>query len=436
MNKLSKIEKKLIEAVETTREELITLTANLVSIATENTPPGGGEIAGQKFIQNWLEGIGIDSELIELVDVKGLSKHRLFYESQGYERRDYSGRPNLAARMKGAGGGKTLILSGHIDTMPAGKTHWKHDPFGGEIADGKLYGRGSFDMKGGIAAELMALKILREAGIKLAGDVIFESVIDEEHAGCNGTLANRLIGYNGDAAVIPEPSNLQLYNAHKGFRIIHISLRGKSGMSFAGEHLPNPVEYVGLLIEGFKSFRDKRRKNAPKVPEYSDDGDPVPVFMNKLQAGEFSLNIPMQVPEECKLEIYWQTMPSESCEDIEKEFFDHLDLIIEENPALKQFKIEHCFSQRWMPGTRVESDAPIVRIIEKSASGVLGRPIKAIGAPYPCDLFVFNHFGIPGVIIGPSGENCHGSDEYVEIDSLVELTKIFLLSIVSFCQLA
>ena len=125
MNKLSETEKKLIDAVETVKEELISLAAKLVSIATENTPPGGAEIAGQKFIQDWLECIGIGSELIELTKVKGLSEHKLFFESQGYERRDYSGRPNLAARMKGAGEGKTLILSGHIDTMPAGKTHWQ-----------------------------------------------------------------------------------------------------------------------------------------------------------------------------------------------------------------------------------------------------------------------------------------------------------------------
>jgi len=435
MDNFTDTEKKLLNLVETVRNELVELAAALVRIPSQNIPPQGQEAAAQKFIKDWFDDIDIKADLVDLTKVEGLSEHELFFEGQGYERREYGGRPNLAARLQGAGGGRTLILSGHVDTMPVGKTQWQYNALGGEIVDGKLYGRGSFDMKGATAAELMALKILRDADVKLAGDIIFESVVDEEHGGANGTLANRLSGYNGDAVIIPEPSELKVYNAHKGFRIVHITLRGKSGMSFAGEKLINPVEYIGLLIEGFKAFRQKRLKTAPKLPEYANDSDPVPVFMNKLQAGEFSLNIPMQIPEECKLEIYWQTMPGESCRDIDKEFFEYLDSIIADNLSLRQFEIKHHFSHRWLPGTRVDPETPIVRISVDSASDVLNHPVTPLGAPYPCDLFVFNHFGIPGVILGPCGSGCHGSDEYVYIDSLVQLTKILVLSIVRFCSL-
>ena len=433
MTEPTRKERELLEAIEASRDELVGLAAALVRIPSENSPPGGGEKAAQGFIREWLAGLGVEAELIDLTGVPGLAEHELFFRGEGYERREYEGRPNLAARLPGTGGGRSLVLSGHIDTMPAGKTTWEHDPFGGEVAGDRLYGRGSMDMKGGIAAAMVALKAVREGGISLAGDVIFETVVDEEHGGSNGTLANRLAGYNGDAAVLAEPSNLQLYPAHKGFRIVHLTLRARSGMSFAGEDLPNPVEHVGSLIECFQAFRERRRRSAPVPDEYAHDGDPVPVFMNKLQAGEFSLNIPMQIPEECRLEIYWQTMPGETREAIDREFFDHLSRWVDEHPALRQFKLEHRFSHRWMPGARTSQDEAIVRTARGAAGDVLGGEPTVVGSPYPCDMFVFQHFRIPAVIFGPRGAYSHGSDEYVEIDSLVRSAQVLALTMVRFC---
>ena len=429
-------ESDLLGALEESRDELAALARALVRIPSENSPPAGREKAPQVFIRKWLADAGVEAELIDLTRVAGLTEHELFFRGEGYERREYEGRPNLAARLSGQGAGRSLILSGHIDTMPAGKTHWEHDPFGGEVEGNRLYGRGSMDMKGGIAAAMMAVKAVRDAGIALAGDVVFETVVDEEHGGANGTLANRLAGYNADAAVIAEPSNLQLYPAQKGFRIVHLTLCGRSGMSFAGEDLPNPVEHVGSLIDCFKAFRERRRRSAPALAEYAQDPDPVPVFMNKLQAGEFSLNIPMQVPEACTLEIYWQTMPGETRAAIDREFFDHLIRWIDEHPPLKQFHLEHRFSHRWMPAARTGGDEPIVRTARAAAGDVLGRPVTVVGSPFPCDMFVFEHFGIPTVLFGPRGAYGHGSDEYVEIDSLVQTAQVLALTMVRFCGLA
>ncbi len=431
------LEQRLSAMLDDNFDRLVSLVRDLVRIPTENTPPDGGEAAGQEFIRGWLSReAGVESELIELDAVPGLSGHELFFHGEGYERRDYRGRPNLAAQIAGTGGGRTLILSGHIDTMPAGGGDWTHPPFSGMIENGIIFGRGAFDMKGGIAASMMAVKILRDSGVRLRGDLIFESVVDEEHAGANGTLANRLAGYHGDGVIIPEPSSLRLFHAQKGFRIVHLTLRGKSGMSFAGEEFPNPVEHVGSLIECFREFRVRRRSLAPSWPDYANDPDPVPVFMNKLQAGEFSLDIPMQIPEECRLEIYWQTMPGERQEEIDRQFFAFLNQWVEDHPELKQFKLEHRFSHRWMPGVRIDPTDPLVAATAAAAESVLGHPVPPVGAPFPCDLFVFNHFGIPGVIIGPDGANCHGPDERVDAESLRQLTKIILSAAIRFCGAA
>jgi acetylornithine deacetylase len=430
------IERHLLAAADGAVEELVELCRALVRIPTQNTPPRGQEKAGQHFVRNWLQAIGVPVQLVDLTRVPGLGEHELFFRGEGYERRDYEDRPNVAARRAGRGGGRTLILSAHMDTMPAGRTSWQRDPFGAQVDGGRIYGRGAYDMKGGLAAQLMAVKLLHSADVELAGDLILESVVDEEHAGANGTLANRLAGFGGDAAVLAEPSGLQLYHAHKGFRIVHLTLRGRGGMSFSGERLANPVEHVGVLIDCFQAFRRQRRRTAPRPPEYAGDPDPVPVYMNKLQAGEFSLAIPMQVPETCTLEVYWQTLPGERREQVEREFFEFLDAWVRDHPALEPFAISHRFSHRWMPGTRIDRDAPVVQVAERAAADAIGSPIAVTGSPYPCDLFVFHHFGIPAVVFGPAGGNGHGSDEYVEIDSLRQVLRMLLLTIVRFCGLA
>ncbi|MHC4716414.1 MAG: M20 family metallopeptidase [Planctomycetota bacterium] len=436
MSDLRGDERKVLDALDAGADGLTSLTRDLVRIPSENTPPTGGEREAQEFIRGWLGELGVEAELIDLDAVNGLAEHELFFRGEGYERRDYADRPNLAARLGGAGGGPTLIVSGHIDTMPVGNTRWTREPFGGQVEGGRVFGRGAMDMKGGIAAGLAALKAIRRAGVRLAGDVVFESVVDEEHGGSNGTLANRLAGVNGDAAVIPEPTGLRLYSAHKGFRIVHLSLTTRGGMSFGGQDLPNPVEHVGSLIECFQAFRDRRRRTAPPAPEYAADPDPVPVFMNKLQAGEFSLDIPMQVPETCTLEVYWQTLPGETREAVEGELFEHLGRWVDEHPSLKAFGIEHRFSHRWMPGSRTDPDARIVRTMRQAAGEVLGREVVPIGSPFPCDMFVFRHFGIDTVIFGPAGACAHGSDEYVEIDSLMSTARTRALSILRFCGTA
>ena len=417
-------------------DELIALTSQLVQLPSENIPPYGAENEVQLFIQRWLEKLDLNPRLVYLDQMDQLREHELYFAGTGDEKRIYSDRPNLAVRMRGAKPGRSLILSGHADVVPAADhASWKHSPFGGIVEHNRIYGRGSLDMKGGLATSLIALKILAQHRENFAGELIFESVVDEEHGGANGTLANRLAGYMADAVILTEPSGLKLYNAHKGFRIIHLSLCGRSGMNFMGEELPNPVEQIGLLIDGMKAFRAHRAATVHIPAEYAHDADPVPVFMNKLQAGQFSLAVPMQIPQNCKLEVYWQTMPGETRQHVEEQFHTFLRNWIAEYPALQNFTLKQTYSHRWMPATLVDADSDIVQHCSAALAQVTDdqQTAKPCGAPFPCDLFIFNQLGIPGVILGPGGAGCHGPDEYVEIDSLVKLLKTLLLSSVRFC---
>lgn len=428
---IDRVKKGICEKIEKSKEEIISVVQDLIKIPSENMPPIGNEKKAQEYLKEIFDSLKINNKLICIDKVQGLAKHKAFLSG-----RNYKDRPNLIAKYSGKGKGKSLLFSSHIDTMPVGDVKWKHNPFEGKIENNKLYGRGSYDMKGGIGAMVIAMKSIVSSGIELKGDLLFESVVDEEHAGCNGTLANRLIGHNADAVILAEPSNLNIYPAHKGFRIVHLIVKGRTGMSFAGEKLENPVEYVGKLIECIKKFRKKRKKDT-NIPEiYRKDKDPVPVFMPKLQAGEFSYRIPMSIPDTCKLEVYWQTMPGETKENIEKEFFSFLDNWCKKDKFFKHNPLKWEFSHRWMPGTQIDKNHPIVKIAKKNANKITNQRINVQGAPYPCDLFIFNLYGdMPGIVLGPRGGNAHGADEFVYIKDLINLAKIFACIALEWCEI-
>ena len=179
-------------------------------------------------------------ELIELglevdeydMDMEEMKKNE-FFQTQ---RESFKNSPNLVAVLKGTGNSKkikidvnagqenkeekfsSIILNGHVDVVPEGEAKWSDDPFSGKIENGRIFGRGSTDMKGGVFSSYLALKILKNLGIKLKGDVIFQSVVEEESGGA-GTLSTVLRGYKADAAIIPEPTNMKIFPKQQVLKI-------------------------------------------------------------------------------------------------------------------------------------------------------------------------------------------------------------------------
>ena len=165
---------------------------------------------------------------------------------------------------------KPLMFSGHMDTVSFGNEEdWTDSPLSGKVKDGKLYGRGSYDMKGGLAAAAMAVKCLKDLEVPVAGPVYVETVIDEEYGGAMGTLAGRIHGPNPDMAVIPEPTNLTMYPAHLGGCTFRARFSGVSGISFAGETFVNALEGAARFVAIMKDYKEYRNKNIT-VPEWWD----------------------------------------------------------------------------------------------------------------------------------------------------------------------
>ena len=423
------LEKQLCSYVEKHHDRLVGIIRDLVRIPSENTPPTGNEEACQQYAAEFLRNQGLNATLYELSEVSGLLEHPLFWPG-----RDYRGRPNLGVRRKGRGGGRSLVLSGHIDTVPCGTQPWTRDPFGGEVEGNRLYGRGSNDMKGGVGTNLFIVEALHDLGIELAGDLVFETVVDEEFGGVNGTLAGRLKGFNADAAVISEPSFLRICPAQRGGRTSHVKLSAAGGVLTEGVLPVGVINQLHHLLHNLISFAELRRSRATVHELYADSADPVPVSVTKVFTGPWGTKEPITIPETCLIEIYWQLMPGEKQDDVEREFFAWLDSVVAAAPELFPVRPQVEFPIRWLPGSFILESEPLVRELADCATKVLGKEPPIQGIEGPCDMYVFHQaFGIPAVLWGARGGNTHAADEYLEIDSVVRAAQTLLVFVCLWC---
>lgn len=209
----------------------------------------GHEFNAQAVVLEKLRQFDMDIDVWE-PSVKHLKEHAYFVS----EREDFHESPNITAVKKGAGGGRSLILNGHIDVVPEGNpAAWTYEPFNAVEKDGKVYGRGSTDMKGGNTALLFALEALEACGITLKGDVLFQSVVDEECGGA-GTLAAVMRGYKADGALIPEPTNLKLFVKRQGSMWFRITVRGLSAHGGTRYEGVSAIEKACMSSQPLKSL--------------------------------------------------------------------------------------------------------------------------------------------------------------------------------------
>ncbi|MCL5005963.1 MAG: M20/M25/M40 family metallo-hydrolase [Acidobacteria bacterium] len=423
---------RLSSYVDSHRDRLVKIIRDLVRIPSENMPPIGNEEACQQHVAEFLKAQGLDTELYYLCDVPELEGDPLFYPG-----RDYSNRPNVGARLQGVGGGRSLVLSGHVDTVPRGTQPWTRDPFGGEVEGDRLYGRGSNDMKGGVGTNLFMAEALRDLGIKLKGDLIIETVADEEFGGVNGTIAGRVKGYNGDAAIIAEPSFLRICPAHRGGRTVQITLSSAGGVLPEGKFPTGVIDPIRYFLVKMQDFAEQRKRNAPVHEIYAGSEDPVPVSITKLTTGPWGTKEPITIPETCQIEMYWQLMPGENQDDVEREFHEWFGGIVKASPEFFPTKPKAEFPIRWLPGSAISRTAPLVGELAECVQNALGEPAVIQGFEAPCDMYVFHQaFKTPAVLWGPRGGNTHAADEYLEISSVVAATKAQLEFVCQWCGIA
>lgn len=351
---------------------------------------------------------------------------------------DYNNRPNIVGVWKGSGEGKTLILNGHCDVVHEGPHElWIHAPFGGEIDNGKLYGRGSVDMKGGIAAMTMAVECLQELDITLQGDVILESVVNEELGGYNGTLACILKGYEGDAAIVTEPSDLKIEPGTKGGQAYTITVPGVGAhQSFWWEGVSALDKAIRIkkAIEEFEQIRYRQTRNNEL---YSDPIlFPIPAISDCIYSFVSGDPAIMGVPYETKMELWIDVLPGEDLDEVTKSFEDHIlnEALLDEFLKDNLPKIEKVNMRSIYP-TKISVDHPIVNDLKKSFTAIMNTEPKVCGFEAACDAMMFNKYSdTPALVFGPGQlGSAHRPEEFMDIEQLITSVKILALTIVNFC---
>lgn len=413
--------------VDKNRDQLLLTIQELIRLPSENRSPEGNEGACQAYIADALERSGYSTDLYEPDSVIGFPTHPLATPS-----RTYSERMNVAARRRGTGGGRSLILSGHVDTVPRGSLPWTRDAFGAAIEGNRMYGRGANDMKAGLGINLFLFGALSAMNIRLKGDLIFESVVDEEFGGVNGTLAGRLRGYNAEGAVLTEPSSLRICPGQRGGRTVHLLFTAGGGV-LEGRRGGSVVEQITEFLASLKTFAEQRQARCLPHALYGASEDPVPVSVTKITTGPWGSGEPISIPEECRIELYWQLMPGEKKEDVDAEFLAWFESMVNRAGDLFGTRPKVSFPIRWLPGSAIDADSPLCLELKRASRMTVGKNPLVAGIEGPCDLFVFHYFGIPAVLWGPAGGNTHGSDEFVEIDTIIEAAKVLLIFICSWC---
>jgi Acetylornithine deacetylase/Succinyl-diaminopimelate desuccinylase and related deacylases len=412
------------------RDRVIELLQSLVSTNSVATPPNGLETNAQRVLQEFLRRHDVDAEIYEVAFLEK-AEHP-------YIRRDrqYSGRHNLIARVEGTGGGRSLMLSGHIDTVPVGNDGWTDNPWSGVLRDGRVYGRGSYDMKGGLVAAFATIVALCKSGLRLRGNLLCESVIDEEWGGGGGTLAGRLRGDIADACIISEPTDLAIFRASRGGYIVDIEIHASDADNFfSRDEVISPALPLARLLGWIEEWVDRRRKIA--IAEvYSGFTDPAPVQVLALEAGSFDPQLPLTVPLKARVKVYFQFLPGEEVstviDDIKSSFsaFCKSDRFFSSNPPKWKELLDPP-----LLGHELAADHELTLALSRGASLIMDKPALVTGAGYPCDAFLNQqYFGMPTLIFGPCGAAAHNANEYVDVGSVLQTAEILLATALEWCN--
>jgi acetylornithine deacetylase len=353
---------------------LAELLADLVRIDSVNPDliaGAAGEAKIARFVAAWLQAAGLEVEVEEVAP----------------------GRFNTVGIARGSGGGKTLLLNAHLDTVGvAGMAR----PFEPAVENGRMRGRGSYDMKAGLAAIMLAGAEAARAGLR--GDVIVTAVCDEEVASIGTTrVAER---YRADAAIVSEPTEMRLALAHRGFVGFEVETKGRAAHGSRPDLGVDAIAHMGHVLVGMEAL-DRRLRASPTHPLLGSGS----LHASVIEGGqEFS-----SYPQRCLLKGERRTVPGETDAVVERELRELLgDLDGEIRVVVARQPFE-------MP-----ADAPIVELVARHAGGP-----EIVGVPFWADSALLSSAGIPTVVFGPAGEGAHAVEEWVDLASAERCAEVY-----------
>ncbi|MDE2719376.1 M20/M25/M40 family metallo-hydrolase [Candidatus Palauibacter polyketidifaciens] len=331
-----------------------------------------------------------------------------------------AGRPSVVGRLAGAGSGQALMLNAHYDTVGV---EGMEAPFSPSLRDGRLYGRGAYDMKGALAACIEAARLLREAGTRLAGDVLVAAVADEEYAslGTADLLERRVRGELAfDAAIVTEPTSLDLCVAHRGFTWIEITTRGRAAHGSRYREGIDANVRMGRILHRLEAFMGELQSR-PGHPLLGPPSMHAPLLEGGSGISTYS--------PRCTLRVERRTVPPETRESVEAEIAAIIEDLRAEDPSLEV--AWSTFFHREPFETTPE--APVAACVSRAARTVLGSAPEVIGDSPWMDSALTQAAGVDSVVIGPAGEGAHADVEWVDLASCARLAEILAEAAADYC---
>lgn len=427
----------LLGAVEEQHDALIELTRDLVNCRSDSQSVQNPEFESeatrcQDIVANWLNESGATTER--------------WLEPPRY--------PVVAGKLAGAGGGRSMAFNGHIDVVPAGDFNaWSHAPWSGEISDGRLWGRGAADMKGGVACALAAMRAIRESGLTLAGDLWAHVVADEEVVG-RGTrnLLQRLPKV--DAVLVAEPTDLTIMPVEGGLVHLRIEIEGReshAGNRYMSIHAGGQGDRAGInaiekVFRIAKALRDLERQwgNLRCHPM-------LPAGFNSIMPGIISggpgggadgqiamVSNPGTAPNYCSLEYNIWFLPGESFDAIRDEIEEHVLTACRLDPWLREHPPRFTWKLRdiYFPPAETPSDHPFIQNLA-GALETLGKPPRIEAFTAASELAWYAEQRIDGTIFGPGRiAQAHSANEYVEVEQLCTACAAMALTAATWCGIA
>jgi len=437
---MSGAERRVCDAIAERRDELVALASELIAFDTTARAVGDPprqERELQEHLAGRLERSGAEVDLWEPA-AEALAGRPLVPPGL-----DFAGRPQLIARRHGRGGGRSLVFNGHIDVVSVEpRERWTSDPFAADVRDGRLYGRGSCDMKGGIAAMTLAAEALAELGVELAGDLVVATNTDEESSGAGGTALVEH-GLRADAAIVTEATGFKVWVACRGSEYVIVRVPGRPGHAevrqpdWRAGGAVNAIEKATLVIDAIRSLRARWEGDTALDHPYLSRPSLVPTV---ARAGEWAVTY----PAECALTVAVMYVPAQADADgwgaeVRREVEEWLaresggdDWLAANPPRLE-----------WQPNgvmpLEISENDPVVITMREAAADV-GRPGSLGGLDSWYDGATLTHLaGIPAIGFGPPGFDpdgvslAHMIDEYVPVDGLVGCAQALAVVAMRFC---
>jgi len=412
---------KVIKELEKQEDALIETTQQLVRIPSLT----GQETDAQNFMESSYEVLGLEVDSFS-ADADEIKQHPTYIKIPG----TYENRPNVVGILKGAGQFPSLILNGHVDVVsPEPLDQWTFDPWGGEIEDGRLYGRGAVDMKAGVIANLYALKAILDSGVKPKGTVMLESVIEEEAGGSGGTLACFLRGYQGSGMLISEPTALSVVVCHPGIKYFRVRVVGKTAHAALSHTGVNAIGKMNKIYDALIALDEKRAAEHHYPLIEQNRGRSCNLNIGTYSAGDWASSVAGMATMECRVGF----IPGENGEDVMKEVEKTILDVAKKDPWLG----EHLPTVEWYgwdaePWVQ-DQNVPLIQAFLNSSTPILEKRPSVEGMTGGLDTRFGPHFETPSFSFGPTGANYHGPDEYVEIASLKTLAKVIAKFVLDWC---